>query len=184
MFSVETADPIKAHPRYRPHEGDNTNVLSHLITDYLFTCANRHVMAQAKAPVWAYQFTHPPSYDIWPNIKQCAPERGTVCHAAELPSVFANAETAQIQAKPQRYVLQPDEKQLSRSVMRYWTQFAKHANPNADGNPKWARFTRASPTRLILNTKPASKTDLDANCAFWDKIGYDMPGFLERLRRF
>jgi len=25
------------------------------------------------------------------------------------------------------------------------------------------------------NTTTASKTDLDANCAFWDKIGYNMP---------
>ncbi|MGI9404411.1 MAG: carboxylesterase/lipase family protein [Hyphomicrobium sp.] len=184
MFSVETAGRIKAHPRYKPHGGDNTNVLSHLITDYLFTCANRHVMAQAKAPVWAYQFTHPPSYDIWPDIKQCAPAKDTVCHAAELPFVFANADTAQIQAKPQRHVLQPDEKRLSRLVMRYWMQFAKRENPNADGSPKWVQFKKESPSRLILNTKTASKTDLDANCAFWDEIGYNMPGFLERVRKF
>ncbi|MCK5090211.1 MAG: carboxylesterase family protein, partial [Hyphomicrobiaceae bacterium] len=75
MFSVKTAGRIKAHPRYKPHDGDNTNVLSHLLTDYLFTCANRHVMVQAKAPVWAYHFTRPPSYNVWPDIKLCAPDK-------------------------------------------------------------------------------------------------------------
>jgi carboxylesterase type B len=183
MFSRATARRIKAHPRYKPHENDNTDVLSHLITDYLFACPNRHVMEQAKAPVWAYQFTRPPSYNVWPNIKQCAPDNGPVCHAAELPFVFANAQTTQIQAKPQRHELQPDEKQLSRLVMSYWSQFAKREDPNADGSPKWPRFTKAAPTRFILNTKTASKTDLDANCAFWNEIGYDMPGFLERVRK-
>ncbi len=184
MFSVKTAGRIKAHPRYKPHDGDNTNVLSHLLTDYLFTCANRHVMVQAKAPVWAYHFTRPPSYNVWPDIKLCAPDKDTVCHAAELPFVFANAKTAQIQAKPQRHVLKPDEKRLSQLVMRYWAQFAKREDPNAEGNPKWVRFSKESPARLVLNTTTASKTDLDANCAFWDKIGYDMPGFLERVRKF
>lgn len=183
MFSGKIAHRIKAHPRYKPHDGDNTNVLSHLITDYLFTCPNRLVMEQAKAPVWAYQFTRPPSYNVWPNIKQCAPDKDTVCHAGELPFVFANAQTAQIQAKPQRHELQPDEKQLSRLVMSYWAQFAKREDPNADGSPNWPRFTKAAPTRFILNTKTASKTDLDANCAFWNEIGYDMPGFLERIRK-
>lgn len=184
MFSVETAGRIKAHPRYKPHDGDNTNVLSQLITDYLFTCPNHHVMSQSKAPVWAYQFTHPPSYNVWPEIKLCAPDKKTVCHAAELPFVFANPKTAQIQAKPQRHVLRPDEKRLSQLVTHYWAEFAKQENPNADANPKWVRFSKQTPTRFILNTKTATTTDLDASCAFWDKIGYNMPGFLERVRKF
>jgi len=184
MFSVKIAHRIRAIPRYKPHDGDNTNVLSHLITDYLFTCPNRHVMAQAKAPVWAYQFTHPPSFSVWPDVKLCAPAKETMCHAAELPFVFANAEPAQIQAKPQRHELQPDEKQLSRLVMSYWAQFAKREHPNGDGSPKWQRFTKAAPTRFILNTTTSSKTDLKSNCTFWDEIGYDMPGLLERGRKF
>lgn len=184
MFSIETAGRIKSHPRYMPRDGDNTNVLSQLITDYLFTCANRHVMAQSKAPVWGYQFTHPPSYNVWPDIKLCAPDKDAVCHAAELPFVFANADTAQMQTSAQRHVLQPDEKRLSRMMMRYWTQFAKNRNPNADDSPRWEQFKSETPTRLILNTRTASKTNLGANCSFWDEIGYDIPGLLERVLKF
>lgn len=184
MFPLDTARRIKAHPRYGPQAGDNTTVMSHLVTDYLFTCANRHVMAQAEAPVWGYQFTQPPSFNIWPDIALCAPATKTVCHAAELPFVFANADTAEIQGEPQRHVLQPDEQRLSRSVIGYWTGFAKHQDPNADGRPEWAQFTAASPTRFILDLKAESKTDLNSNCAFWDEVGYDSPGFLERVSKF
>jgi carboxylesterase type B len=183
MFSVDTARRIKAHPRYAPQAGDNTDIMSHLITDYLFTCANRHVLSQAKAPVWAYQFTHAPSFNVWPYIAACAPSTTAVCHAAELPFVFANANAAEIQADPQPHHLQPDEQRLSRSLIGYWTRFAKHQDPNADGDPAWAPFTAASPTRFILDLKTQSKTDLDANCAFWDQVGYDKPGFLERIHQ-
>ncbi|MGB5733143.1 MAG: carboxylesterase family protein [Thiohalocapsa sp.] len=88
MFPLDTARRIEAHPRYRPQAGDNTEVMSHLITDYLFTCANRHVLSQAGAPVWAYQFTHPPSFNIWPDTALCSPATNMACHAAELPFVF------------------------------------------------------------------------------------------------
>ena len=183
MFSVDTARRIEAHPRYAPRSGDNTEVMSQLITDYLFTCANRHVLSQAKAPIWAYQFRHPPSFNIWPDIALCAPATTHVCHGAELPFVFANAETAEIQAEPKGHQLQPEEQRLSRSLIHYWTQFAKHRDPNADGLPHWAPFTAASPTRFILDQQIASKTNLDANCDFWDEIGYDRAGFLQRVRQ-
>ena len=55
---------------------------------YMFMCANRYTAAMATTPVWTYLFAHPPSYNVWPNIEACAPEHGTVCHAAELPFVF------------------------------------------------------------------------------------------------
>lgn len=184
MFPLDTARRIEAHPRYRPQAGDNTEVMSHLITDYLFTCANRHVMSQAKAPVWAYQFTHSPSFNVWPDVALCAPATNAVCHAAELPFVFANADPAEMQAEPPRNALHPDEQRLSREMIDYWAQFAKHQDPNADGHPKWAQFTAASPTHLVLDLKAVSKADLDANCSFWDEIGYNSPGFLERVRKF
>ncbi len=183
MFPLDTARRIEAHPRYRPQAGDNTEVMSHLITDYLFTCANRHVLSQAGAPVWAYQFTHPPSFNIWPDTALCSPATNMACHAAELPFVFGNANTAEMYADSQRHVLEPDEQRLSRSMINYWARFAKHQDPNGDGQPEWVPFTTASPTRFILDLKTESKTDLDANCSFWDEIGYNSPGFLERVRR-
>ncbi|WP_462322184.1 carboxylesterase/lipase family protein [Halochromatium sp.] len=183
MFSVDIARRIEAHPRYAPRSGDNTNIMSQLITDYLFTCANRHVLSQAEAPVWAYQFRHPPSFNIWPDIAPCAPATNTVCHAAELPFVFANADTAEIQADPKPHQLQPSEQQLSQTLIDYWTRFAKQQNPNPAGDSDWAPFSTTSPTRFILDLKTESKTDLDANCDFWDEIGYDRAGFLERVRK-
>lgn len=184
MFSAKTARLIKDHPRYKAHDGDNTDVFSHVVTDYLFTCANRRVMELASGPVWAYYFTHPPSYNVWPGIEECAPDKGTVCHAAELPFVFGNPQTAKIQAKPVPHKFNEDEERFSAQVMRYWSQFAKTHDPNADGSPDWPMFTTEAPVRQVLNTEVSQKSDLDANCSFWNGIGFNEPGLLARWFRF
>ncbi len=183
MYSVKTAERIKDVPRYKPHDGDNTDVFSHVVTDYLFSCANRNVMELATGPVWGYEFTHPPSYNVWPEIEECAPSNDTVCHAAELPFVFGNPQTAQIQAKRVPHTFSDDEKRLSTQVMRYWSKFAKTHDPNTDGNPDWPKFTKEAPVRQILDTKVSNTSEFEANCAFWNEVGYNEPGLLGRIFR-
>ncbi len=179
IFGIRKARDIMQLPRYRPQDGDNTSFLANAITDYLFMCANRHVATRAKAPVWTYVFTHPPSYNVWPGYSICAPENKTVCHAAELPFVFGNPMTAQIVSQNRSFT--SEEKQLSITIMRYWTNFAQNGDPNGTDNPYWQPFDAKKPSRLKIDTRIATEPNFGDNCGFWDEIGYDVPGLLNRL---
>lgn len=65
-------------------EKDNASILSRIITDYLFGCANRFVAAQAESDVHAYEFNEN-SITISPYVKDCD---GKACHGDDLPFTF------------------------------------------------------------------------------------------------
>ncbi len=180
MFPSEAVSHIEAETRYRPLDGDNTSELAHLITDYILTCANRHVMALAENDVYGYQFTHVPSYDVWPEIKLCAPAHEEVCHAFELPYVFGNPTTVVEQHPPVAHEFTAAETVLSERMMDYWTRFATTLSPNGGDGTPWPAFQANEPVRLILDETISTRTDLGANCLYWDSLGYNLPGFWER----
>ncbi|MEM7223074.1 MAG: carboxylesterase family protein [Pseudomonadota bacterium] len=177
LFPLKAVREIKQLGRYKPARGDNTQALARLITDFLFTCPSRRVMAQADSPVFGYQFAQVPSYDMWPQIPLCAPDQAKVCHAFELPFVFGNATTIVEQPQPAAHEFTPAEQALSERMMTAWTSFATTLNPGAD----WPPFSPSQPTRLILASPTSKKTDLGANCAFWGSLGDPQSGILRQL---
>jgi carboxylesterase type B len=182
LFPHEVVRQISGIDRYAPHIGDDTEVSSHMVTDYLFTCANRRVLKQASAPVFGYQFTHVPSFNVWPGVALCAPAEKRACHSAELPFVFGNPAPARAQATASHDRFDSAERTLSERMAGYWISFAETLDPNHDGAPRWPRFTPKDPVRQILDTSISQRTDLDANCAFWSFVGYDVPGLFARMR--
>ncbi|MEM9728965.1 MAG: carboxylesterase family protein [Myxococcota bacterium] len=169
-FKRKAKRKIKRNARYKPRRGDNTDTLSRLLTDYLFTCANRRVMERSEAPVFAYQFTHVPSFPIWPNVPLCDPSRDVVCHAAELPFVFGNAHAVHFAADEDNARFTATERRLSEEMVGYWTRFAEHLDPNAEQGRTWPEFEASDPLRLILNTTLSERSDLEADCRFWDGL--------------
>ncbi len=180
LFPSSGRTEIRDNPRYRPQAGNDTDAMAHVLTDYLFTCPNRLVMEQAAAPVYGYQFTHVPSFDVWPAITLCAPAEKKVCHTFELPFVFGNPTTVTRQLTPPDDYFTLAERALSEQMAEYWIRFAETLDPNGDEAPNWPKFTRQAPVRQILDTTIAQKTDLDANCAAWNAVGYEAPGILAR----
>ncbi len=181
FFSSNERKGLYDFARYRPAAGNDTEVLSHLLTDYLFNCPNRHVIEQATAPVFAYQFTHVPSFKVWPAIELCAPAQQKVCHADELPFVFGNPTSILRQLTPPDDHFTPAERKLSQRMAGYWISFAEKHDPNYSGAPRWPAFTRTDPIWQVLNTTISRRTDLDANCSFWRSVGYDVPGLPARI---
>src|SRR5690554_6406512 len=134
-------------------------------------------MERSQAPVYGYQFTHAPSFPIWPGFAVCDQSTGRVCHGAELPFILGNPVAVPFGSKPRAFT--PAEARLSRTVMRYWTHFATHLTPSFDGAPEWPAFTTAEPVRLLLNEPEKTRVDLRAHCGFWNTIGYDLRGLFD-----
>ena len=184
LFSGGTVARIEGHPRYAPADGDNTESLARLLTDYVFACASRRVMNEARGDVFAYQFAHVAAFAVWPKIPLCAPGTGRVCHAFELPFVFGNPVNILLETAPphtsSRFA--PADQPIADAMTGYWTRFADTLDPNYPGAPPWPRYRRDDPVRLVIDRAMVPSRDWGENCAFWDEIGYDEKGLFQRMR--
>lgn len=173
---------------------DCSQHLGQLITDYMFTCANRNfaktVVAQtspnlnSNRSLYLYQFTQvpPKGCNVWQNnAPECAKQ---VCHGQEVPYVF---DTPQNVAGGDCVfgTTNKGDQMLSNTMEAYWSNFAKGQNPNASGLFQWPAFA-PSGSYIILNqnlstTTTASSSAAIANCDFWDQKGYEGLNFLESL---
>ena len=68
--------------------------------------------------------------ELW-ELEECT---NRVCHAAELAYVFGVVELTDFEYTP-------EEKTLSDHMIKYWTNFAKYANPNGPNNEVKMNYT-------------------------------------------
>jgi para-nitrobenzyl esterase len=99
------------------------------LTDSTFRCgaviyASRH--AAQGSPVYSYQFEQ--------SLPGREPEGAA--HTYELPYVFGNL----LADGPLGAPFGPADRQLSDTMMSYWTSFAKSGDPNSAATPQWPRF--------------------------------------------
>ncbi|XP_050542863.1 acetylcholinesterase-like [Daktulosphaira vitifoliae] len=145
-------DPIK-----------NRNALDKMVGDYQFTCnVNEfaHLYAKAGNNVYMYYFKHRSLNNPWPKWTG-------VMHGDEISYVFGDPLN-----KSKSY--EPEEIDLSKRMMRYWTNFAKTGNPSKtiDGEwvkPRWPIHTAYGKEFLTLDTNNTS-TGVGPRleqCAFW-----------------
>jgi len=92
------------------------------------------------AAVYYYHFAHLP-----PAASGSPWARWGAGHWAELPYVFGHPGQA-----PGPW--SPEDHALSDTMMGYWTNFAKHGDPNGPGLPVWPRFTSAQPQVLHFDS--------------------------------
>jgi para-nitrobenzyl esterase len=88
-------------------------------------------------------------------------------HSAEIPYVFGNS-------YPLGNV--PAEKApFSRTLMGYWTRFAKTGDPNGGGAPTWAPYDNTTHVHLNLADPIVEGNDLATGCDFWESIPISAP---------
>jgi para-nitrobenzyl esterase len=100
----------------------------------------------AGSPVYMYRFTHIPDTTL---------KVFGAYHGSEIFFVFGNMKN-DIVSIPDT----PAEKGLSRTMMKYWTNFAKTGNPNIQGLPDWPKWSSATGSYMDLGDQPAAKTGL------------------------
>jgi para-nitrobenzyl esterase len=114
--------------------------LAAIATDSTFACPARRV-DQALAlyvPVFAYEFNDEDAPEIF--LPPVSFPYGAA-HASELQYFFPAASLTHLPTPPPG--LRPGQRQLSRAMMRYWTQFAKTGDPNGPNTPSWASYAGA-----------------------------------------
>lgn len=166
LFGRSFEKILARYPRQR--SGSNSGSWAEVQGHALVVCSTRHVAARVKT-AYVYAFDHEPSFSVWGG-PACRRD-GNVCHGAELPFVFGNADKI-----GGRFTA--DEVTLSGRVMDYWTNFATHLDPNgpspAAAAPRWPRFGAPAREYLVLDA-PTIAVQPDPYrdaCEFWDGIGY------------
>jgi para-nitrobenzyl esterase len=134
-------------------DAEANNAYIRLLTDLAFRCPARTLLrTTTDKGQKAYLYTF---------------EEGTAYHSDELTYVFgfANGGLSQLLGGGQ-----PPSQVLMDAVPRYWTHFARSADPNGDGNPEWPAFATASDQHMTLKTPPEAGSHLSkSDCDFWDE---------------
>ncbi|XP_057610263.1 acylcarnitine hydrolase-like [Chionomys nivalis] len=141
-----------------------------MMADYLFVIPALQVAKsqRSRAPVYFYEFRHVPSYE-----KDTRPAYVKADHGDEIPFLLGSS----------RWGIKPDfteeEELLSRRMMKYWTNFARHGNPNSEGLPDWPVMDNDE-QYLQLDIQPAVGRALKARrLQFWTQT---LPQKIQELK--
>ena len=144
-----------------------------VFTDYVFDCSAADFVS-GFAQAYRYEFTHKPSFNMLP-FKECD---NKACHTTELPFVFGNADLL-VLPNGEKAKFTADEVQLSESMQRYWTNFAKTGNPSSGTDVPVAWPLASSIKSGVLKLAwpiVAGTSTAGRQCEMWNKIGYPPTG--------
>jgi para-nitrobenzyl esterase len=132
-------------------------------TDAIFACNGRKAIRSLSqyVPTFAYEFND-----------ENAPERFLppvsfpygAAHASEIQYIFDIPVT--VPAPP----LDGDQLALAQTMVTYWTNFAKNADPNGPGTPSWPQYSSSADTyQSLVPPAPAPEATfaVDHKCAVW-----------------
>ncbi|PKK25733.1 fatty acyl-CoA hydrolase precursor, medium chain, transcript variant X1 [Columba livia] len=112
-------------------------------------------------PVYFYEFQHRPS-----SATGVVPEFVKADHTDEIAFVFGKPFLAGNATE--------EENKLSRSVMRYWTNFARNGNPNGEGLVHWPQYDLDEGYLEIDLMQRASKKLKERKMEFWTQLLKEM----------
>jgi len=160
--------------------GDNRDVCSQLINDYVFLCPMRRLLNYAERAgvkgTYLYQFAHQPPFCPWPKSQQFCCNK--VCHGDEIPYVYVDS------GPPFPWTFNQTDLSLAQSMAGYWSSFAMSGDPNKyDPKFNWPVYRAASDQSINLEWPLSVKTNLNKDkCDQWDKIGYDYVRIANNLK--
>ncbi|XP_031196981.1 acylcarnitine hydrolase-like [Mastomys coucha] len=141
-----------------------------MMEDFMFVIPALQVahFQRSHAPVYFYEFQHQIT-----SLKDIRPPHVKADHADEVPFVFGYF------FWDMKIDFTEEEKVLSRRMMKYWANFARHGNPNSEGLPSWPMLNQDE-QYLQLDTQPAVGRALKARrLQFWTKT---LPQKIQELK--
>jgi para-nitrobenzyl esterase len=153
--ALTAAYPLGAYP-------SPSVALGALGTDAIFACNARRAagLLARYVPTYQYEFNDPDApQQFFPGVSFPT----GAYHAAELQYLFSfNRGTP-----PQ---LRADQIELSRTMVRYWTRFARAGNPNSAPAPAWPRYDPTTqPFQALVpgTSRAATGFGVDHKCALF-----------------
>lgn len=167
---ADAVDFEYAVPQEFGHKARYRDILDDVVGDSEFICPVvdfGYNYALHNNPVYMYQFIHTTTGNPWPRWMG-------VMHGYEIDHVFGLPLNG-------TYNYTNSEKQLSRRMMEYWTNFAKTGSPSRTES-EWLPYTSDEKHYMVLDTnRPVMKQGLrDRQCKFW---GSYMPKLKEAFDR-
>ncbi|XP_044515651.1 liver carboxylesterase-like [Gracilinanus agilis] len=154
-----TQDPIKKKELFLEMMGDlNFGIPSVMVARF---------HRASGAPTYMYQFQHQPSFG-----RNMTPVTRRADHGDEVFFVFG------IPLTNERFP--EEEKQLSRTMMKYWANFARNGNPNDDVLLKWPVYDKNEEYLQIDITMKTAKKLKDKEVAFWTELLAEKPFGVKR----
>jgi para-nitrobenzyl esterase len=149
---------------YPAHDDDSAVVAAQdVLRDVSFARHNwAWANAQAlhgRAPVYYYYYTHPLPVGRSAYIETRTRPFGAT-HGAEIPYVFGTIDAFACAGEADR--------ELARTLMRYWINFATTGDPNGPELAAWPRFDPVAPLAMELKPEPrVASIRHAAELAFW-----------------
>ncbi|XP_031196990.1 pyrethroid hydrolase Ces2e-like [Mastomys coucha] len=144
--------------------------IKEMMEDFTFVVPALQVaqFQRSHAPVFFYEFQHRPSF-----FKDSKPPHVKADHGDEILFIFRSFWGGT------QVDFTEEEELLSRRMMKYWANFARHGNPNSEGLPYWPVFDHDE-QYLQLDTQPAVGRALKARrLQFWTKT---LPEKIQELK--
>ncbi|XP_051025153.1 acylcarnitine hydrolase-like [Acomys russatus] len=141
-----------------------------MMGDFMFVIPALQVanFQSSHAPVYFYEFCHKANF-----LKDTRPSHVRADHGDEVFFVFGSSFWGI------KLDLTEEEELLSRRMMKYWANFARHGNPNSEGLPYWPMLHHEE-QYLQLDTQPAVGRALKARrLQFWTKT---LPQKIQELK--
>jgi para-nitrobenzyl esterase len=142
---------LKAYP---PGEGKVAKTARDLTRDVTFgwhTWSWARLQAKTgKSKAYLYHFDQHPEYPAdSPNFGQGSP------HGQDIAYVFQHLDNSRGPGPGgQTRTITKSDQNISEAMAIYWTNFAKHGNPNGKGVPEWPAFSDDNPVVMYFGQTP------------------------------
>ena len=129
---------LSVYKRTRPHATPWDLFIGITSEDRRLGCIQlvERKLAGGTAPVFMYLFTWESNF-LGGLFK--------ACHALEIPFVFDNVDSAPITGD------RPDKQELGAAMSGAWIAFARNADPNHAGIPKWPTYSASNRATMIFD---------------------------------